>query len=513
MHTLSQVIGIEELVLRLRNNPNLTVIDVGCGAGAASTAFISFIRDLVNTEQLATPINILCVGSDPNFGATLIYQKLLENIAHELNNTGVSIQVEPFDGGIPNDNADIIAVLDAYRQKKAIPLLSQVFLMQVNIVSPLSKIHSDSQKKQALREKLGLISSTGNSSFGQREARAYQILFSSAPIDYMHVVTVGTDHHMLPEKIREMEQAIIGTFESSKHDVRTLSSEPQTFDYYNAVNSFWYECGKRQPRNLPNPFHVSVCTLTNADLVDDQQWKKIVDPSNLERAWAKVRRGLMRESLFDEVEIRLFDIEADANLERLIEQLNAYAYRFTSVLNYSFPKNITQIRPRSLTLMEEEILSVAIIQQIGNRISALRGRSYAYRISSSTESEYLYEPWWISFPKFLKDARNAAEKYPHCVVIRTDIASFYTEIVQDRLYEIAQQALSLSSRVHWLLKLLLNREINLNNVGKGLTQGGIGSGFYANIYLTELDEAFGENNKWDVEFFYDVPHKSDSKIA
>ena len=37
-------------------------------------------------------------------------------------------------------------------------------------------------------------------------------------------------------------------------------------------------------------------------------------------------------------------------------------------------------------------------------------------------------------------------------------------------------------------------------MGKGITQGSIGSGFYSNIYLTPIDTKFGAGNEWGVEF-------------
>ncbi|MCZ7543315.1 MAG: reverse transcriptase domain-containing protein, partial [Anaerolineae bacterium] len=54
----------------------------------------------------------------------------------------------------------------------------------------------------------------------------------------------------------------------------------------------------------------------------------------------------------------------------------------------------------------------------------------------------------------------------------------------------------LDRRLKWLLRLLVSKEIG--GISRGLVQGGIGSGFYANIYLLPVDQAFGSTNQWDV---------------
>ena len=51
------------------------------------------------------------------------------------------------------------------------------------------------------------------------------------------------------------------------------------------------------------------------------------------------------------------------------------------------------------------------------------------------------------------------------------------------------------------MKVLFAREIDDHEAGKGIVQGNLASGFFANLYLVDLDARFGPGNKWGVEFF------------
>ncbi len=107
------------------------------------------------------------------------------------------------------------------------------------------------------------------------------------------------------------------------------------------------------------------------------------------------------------------------------------------------------------------------------------------------------------------------------MIICVDIESFYTRIIQDRLIELAGKELTESKRIRWLLKLLLSKNLDEHEIGYGITQGNIGSGFYANLYLKSIDDKFGiepKDNEWDVnliryvdDIILIIPDKNDEK--
>ncbi|WP_008315932.1 reverse transcriptase domain-containing protein [Leptolyngbya sp. PCC 6406] len=132
-----------------------------------------------------------------------------------------------------------------------------------------------------------------------------------------------------------------------------------------------------------------------------------------------------------------------------------------------------------------------------------RGSSYAYRLTRQDrkDTEYLYEYYFETYSSYINEAKASAIKYHDGAVLRGDIESFYTRIFQDNLCDLLSRELTTSDRIRWLIRLLLFKELNDHEVGRGITQGSIGSGFYANIYLETVDERFGASNEWGLKFY------------
>jgi hypothetical protein len=143
---------------------------------------------------------------------------------------------------------------------------------------------------------------------------------------------------------------------------------------------------------------------------------------------------------------------------------------------------------------------------IGKNVLEQTPQSYAYRLSPENtpergQTEYLYERWTDAWERFRQDVQDYASRYQEGIVIKTDIKSYYTRILQDRLGELVRDELRVSKRIEWLIKLLVNKELVDHDPGRGLVQGSIGSGFLANVYLTPLDHLFQVNDKQNRRLF------------
>jgi len=288
-----------------------------------------------------------------------------------------------------------------------------------------------------------------------------------------------------------------------RHTVSLLSDNNHQIFFENPSNSYWKN-KNRDKTGEPIRFYADFHTVYSADREEDKEWNGVISIENLRLAWARARNNLLREALCDQTEMRLFELNLEMRLEGLREQLCAYANDVAltdEMISYQVPKNLTVTRPKGLSRIEEEILSVAIIQKLGDKASQLRGSSYAYRISGKSgirDTEYLYEYWFQAYCYYTKKARDSASRYPNGAILRVDIESFYTKIVQDQLCSALSRELTVSERVRWLIRLLLSKNIDKHELGQGITQGSIGSGFYANIYLTSIDAKFGSGNEWGV---------------
>ena len=505
LQTLEAIIEQDTLIEWLRHNPRICLMDIGCGAGAGSAAFVQSIMRLQESGRLPNRVEIFCLGIDPNPHAIALYYRFMGQIKERAESATLVLELEARPEGIPDATSSLIHRLNEIRQQWQLPNLSHVFVMQVNVVSPLSKKHEARQSSYDILKNYEIDLGTHaveNEQFGVEESLAYKSIFEGVAIDNMHIITVATRNYMLDARVIEMGQAIQQTFSSSRHHATLIGEGQQQVTYYNPQSSLWGS--NHYPYTAQ--FHVNVMSITNQELREDGDWHEVISEENLRLAWARARRELLREAFVDEIEIRLFESNLDRNLARIRQQLIAYAAevaRTDDYIAYKVPKNATQARPRGLSRLEEEIISVAIVQKLGSKVTQLRGSSYAYRISHSSrgrDTEYLYTSWFNAYQNFIDAAREAAKRTPDCVVLREDIRSFYTRIVQEQLIEVTQ-VLTQSRRIHWLIKLLLAKDLDLDEAGRGLAQGGIGSGFYANIYLTSIDMLFGTNNEWGVKFF------------
>ncbi len=499
---LEKIVQRETLLTWLKHNPHITLIDVGCGTGAASAAFISVLLDLIESGALAKPVTLFCIGVDLDKNVLGIYYQLLNHIKME--NDDIQLEIRLIDKPV----AELVTDLDIHLQKILRawdqPALSNVMLIQSNIVSSLNKSYSQQQgQRSRLRESVSPEAFIEEQRFGAREARSYHQLFQQVSIDNLHIFTVGTQDQSA--NVQEMGESIKDVF--SQHQIQPLSKggNPYFVDFINPDRSYW----KTQKDGYGSTFYIDIASIKNLELQRDRNWQDVIKIKNLRLAWVRVRAILFREVLRDEAEIRIFEHNLDHNLQRLQQELIAYAEqvaRTNDRLQYLFVKKADAGRPLVLSRMDEDILSVAIIQVLGKMTSGLQSSSYAFRLNpdSPHPTEYLYEYWFETYRRFTREIKEGVGKYPGCKILRVDIKSYFTNIQQRRLVETVTSGLrTRSERITWLIKklLLVDLDTDSHRPQHGLSQGGAGSGFYANDYLTPIDSHFGVNNAWEVKLY------------
>lgn len=510
IHTLENIITTEKLLTWLDQNRNICFVDVGCGAGAASIAFVETILRLKEQERITHPVNIYCLGIDINKYTLAIYNQLIAHVKSKVISSKINLEFHISPTNIREAVLPVTGYLSKKREQWQQPFLCHVLMIHSTVVDLLSNQHKHQQQQYEELKELGIDSDlivSNYADYSKEYALAYKQLFEEVPIDRLSVITIGTDRDRLP--VQEMSDALAQGFKSSHHNVESnsLTKEIHRVYYENPIGSYWRNMKNIRKVSKPSEFYVDISTIVSAKLEKDNDWNQVISTENIELAWVRTRKYLFEESLFDEVEIRLFERNLQENITQLQKQLIAYVQEEAhkeDYISYSFVKNTSSTRPKGLSRMEVEILSTAIIQKLGKEASRLQGNSYAYRLAAQRqrETEYLYENWFTAYSRFLSDLRRNAQKYENGVVIRVDIESYYTRIVQDSLLELTKD-LTESERIRWLLKILLSKQLDEHQVGYGITQGSIGSAFYANLYLKPLDLRFGSqpnDNEWQVIF-------------
>ena len=513
-HVLENVINSTRLLNGLKYNRRICIVDIGCAMGAASAAFIERIITLQKDESISNPIEIVFLGIDPNIYGITLYSKLMQEIKTNIGHLNINLEFQPICERFPKAVITAMRYLQKKRQEWEQPFLSNLFLIQLDVVSYPNQDKLLRREKYEKLKELGLepdLLLDTDEEFWQEEALGYKQLLEEVPVDHLHIMILGTkfmERHL--QKISNINDLSHGIEEISKafnrvvgnnHRVFVVLKGKQQVHFENPVDSYWKE---QAEMNYSSNFYATFHTINSREVEDDKDWNQLISQENLELAWVRARKNLLDESLYDEIESRLFEYNLQQNIHILQNKLLFYADNLnlsSQEIPFNFVKGSVATRPKQLSRLEQEILATAIIQTVGKKT----GRKFSsYRIqtdSDATATEYLYENWLELYKSFKKQVKKSAEEYPDGAVIRTDIKSYYTKVVQEQLLDITKRELKIiSERIYWLLGKIYAKNLHGHEAAIGIRQGTITSGFYANLYLSEVDDKFNNDKKLRVKF-------------
>ena len=247
---LNETIQQETLCDWLEQTPFITMIDMGCGGGAASSALIAVLLNLQDSHGLPHNLKMSCIGVDPAANALGIYYQLLNGIKEEAGTSQLSIKIRVVDRPVSESVTDLDLHLRELLRRWKQPALSHVFLLQSNILSPLGQLYEDQEeRRQVLADvEIPIEAYIKEPSFGTREARSYLQLLRQLPIDNLHVVTVATDQSNLEERVEAMGSSIEQVF--AGHTIHSIGNGTSELRFKNPVDSFWRET---RGRDAPDP--------------------------------------------------------------------------------------------------------------------------------------------------------------------------------------------------------------------------------------------------------------------
>ena len=402
---LNEILTQDRLVSWLRQNQHITLIDMGCGAGAASTALIAALLELIELKQIGHEVTLVCIGVDLVENVLGIYNRLLVNLKESLSRYGIRLEVRVVDRPASESVTDLDVQLRGFLHEWNHPALSHVIITQSNIVRPLSTLFQKTQRRQSRLLDLEIAQDTflEEEKFGVREVRSYRQLFVQLPIDNLHILTVGTNDDRWIRRVEDLGDSVVESFLT--HKVKSYGTCLHRIDFINPEGSHW-RARENETVRSSTKFVTDIRTVENSGLYGDGDWQRVITYENLELAWARARSLLQREVLYDEVEIRLFERNLCANLNRLRQELASYEIavaRTRDRINFRFVKKDDEKgRPRVLSRIEEEIVSIAIVQELGAAAFGLNATSYAYRPNPrfASRSEFLYDYWFRAYQRY-----------------------------------------------------------------------------------------------------------------
>ncbi|MFB2971199.1 reverse transcriptase domain-containing protein [Aerosakkonema sp. BLCC-F183] len=461
--------------------PSVTLVDIGCGAGAASVALLSLLESyhkfLLDNNKTLSPIRVFLIGFDPSENMISLYMKMVEEYAHKLSPLLINVRyetlIEPFPQGVEKLTTRFHPI-NSY----------SVLLGMSNVIRPLFESFNAGETpwlekvNQALRGE-----PVSSPEFAIAEARAIKSIIEQWQLDRVSLLSICTNGY--EQKLNQMSK-VIGQ-QISPHKSKSAGLRKEKLEFINPLDCY-FSAGSK----CPTEYYFNYSHFLHESYTNDKQWQDILQLSNLTQAWARSRRYALHEVLADETEIFLFDYEVEAKLARLHKQILAQEWKTLNVehtLFFDAPKKPGAPRPKTVTRLEEQILATALIQRRGIKKQKLKA-SYSYYLNDKKD-EFLYDNWLGAWKKFIKEAHKIA-KYSNNV-LRADIKKFYQKISQKKLLDVAKRILGIKERTEKLLEKLLLRDCGPSHESHyGIPQGHIASGFWADIYLAELDSLFLE---------------------
>lgn len=324
-HIINGLIEKDRLYKLFIPNTPIVLIDIGCGCGAASIGLMNALLNDAIRSRLASNLRIFLLGIDPDKEALKIYKTFFSELQKCLNdlNSGISIECKTIAKGLPYPNHDIKKRMEQLLTSSDKLYIPQVIGIQSNILPVLNKIIQDESKEteELLREGFSEASELANQ-YGESCASLYRELIESDLIDEITAITVGTDSGTnFEHDVRAIGQEINRAFSAklSKGSVKILDwtdSNRFTVKYYNPIGSRFDQ--NKAPYTNGKTHFVDIKNISQTDSV----WHELISIDNLRLAWARSRRALLRESLADDIEIRLF--EHKENLENNLVLLRGH---------------------------------------------------------------------------------------------------------------------------------------------------------------------------------------------
>lgn len=467
--------------------PGVTLVDIGCGAGAVSIALLTlllrFQQFLTTKGKPLSPVKVLLIGIDINEHMLNAYNNLVKRYTKIFSAWLIDVQVETFAISFPSMDIDqVVHQVKPVQKYFVLIAMSNLIRVQDEMFERKETFFRE-VINQALNNELDC-----EPEFGMADARYINRIITGWKLDMIGVLSIATEskYHSWKNSLNKMA-VNLKNYLSVHQIIAEYIKDGNTIEFINPSGSWWKVYKKSLGTKINYSWNYII--VGNTSYFANKKWQQLIKLQNLELGWARARRYAYSEALTDEVELLLFDHEIELKLDRLRKQMLACNWNSLNteyLLHYLAPKSNNETRPKTISRVEEQVLAAAMIQLYGYAINRATA-SYSYRLKNE-KGEYLYCYWLDLWKDYVKETHQNANGR---TILSADIKEFYKNIDQFTLLRQALIKLDINDEKSTsLLETLLVRNCGNNHkLGKGLPQGHIGSGFWADIYLSSLDHS------------------------
>jgi len=242
---------------------------------------------------------------------------------------------------------------------------------------------------------------------------------------------------------------------------------------------------------------------------DEDCFQRIVTIDNIRSAWVKARHYARTEEFyFDAHAYRRFEEHLEAKLAGLQHELLDGTYRPSPLRQVLIPKG-EQIRRLYFLSPRDSVVIQAAMNVVGPDFEVgFSPHSYGNRLGvGEHESHQVYRRWQDLYGDYVSAVRRFLNEGPEAWYLITDIENCYPSVKLERLRGLIaarihdERALELVSS--FLGLEAFDSDEQLQSV-EGLPPGALHAHFFANIYLTELDNLAVEHTLGYARYVDDI---------
>ena len=242
---------------------------------------------------------------------------------------------------------------------------------------------------------------------------------------------------------------------------------------------------------------------------EDDCLQRIATIDNMRSAWVKARHYAQTEEFFfDAYAYRRFEEHLEAKLSGLQHELLDGTYRPSPLRQLVIPKG-EQTRRLYFLNPRDSVVIQAAMNVVGPDFEAgFSPDSYGNRLAvGEDESPQVYRRWQDLYGDYVSAVRRFLNEGPEAWYLITDIEDFYPSVELDRLRGLIAARIHDERALELVLSFLdveaFDSHEQLQPV-RGLPPGALHAHFFANIYLTELDNLAGEHTLGYARYVDDI---------
>ncbi|MCU0466941.1 MAG: hypothetical protein MUF38_20540, partial [Anaerolineae bacterium] len=168
-------------------NPKILLLDVGCGVGTATFAFIDCVVRIYENHKLDLPwIEIYSIGIDPDKYVLELFDTMARKIQKKLEKRSIPIKLthEFIIDGLPGAAVPLIQHAKNILDKWEIPSIRRVLVNQLNVIRPF---------KSNFDERYGLkLPLVPKPTMGDIQSYSYSMIFNALNVDEVYLLSVST---------------------------------------------------------------------------------------------------------------------------------------------------------------------------------------------------------------------------------------------------------------------------------------------------------------------------------